>query len=34
MIVRFDNTKLAKKIWKKSRILIGNLSDDTVDYIK
>jgi hypothetical protein len=33
-IVEFDNTKLAKKIWKISKTLIGNPSGDIVDYIK
>jgi hypothetical protein len=33
-IVEFVITKLAKKIWKKSKTPIGNPSDDIVDYIK
>jgi hypothetical protein len=33
-IVEFDNTKLAIKIWKISKTLIGNPSSDIVDYIK
>jgi hypothetical protein len=34
MIVEFDNTKLVKKIWKISKTLMGNPSDDIVDCIK